>query len=179
MTHLIQYIILDAARMESEIDRAKEMNPCFVSLYRGEPEENLASVAPYLFTAERNSDFEHWYFEKGWGDSWGILVHSQENMKKLHKHFRRFLMVKTEDGEELYFRFYDPRVLRIFLPTCDNAQLKEFFGPVDCFICEDENPDFGILFSLKDGVLMTEKISKEQVMAYELPKKLKRFSFFG
>ena len=108
------YILLDAARLADEINRAKELNPNFDSLYRGQSEESLASVAPYIFQVEKGEEFERWYFEKGWGDSWGVLVFSNEDMKSLHKHFRKFLMVKTEDGEELYFRFYDPRVLRIF-----------------------------------------------------------------
>jgi hypothetical protein len=176
---IIGFWLADAARMESEIDRAKELNPNFVSLYRGEPEENLASVAPYLFSVENNPEFENWYFQKGWGDSWGVLVFSDEKLKALHKHFRRFLMVQTEAGEELYFRFYDPRVLRIFLPTCDQKQLKEFFGPVDYFLCEDEDPSSALLFSLKDGILVTEKMTKEQAATYEPPKKAKRFSFFG
>jgi hypothetical protein len=172
------YLLLDAARMEDEIEIAKEMNPDFDSLYRGRSEETLSSVAPYIFKVNRGEQFEKWYFEKGWGVSWGVLVYSQDDMKSLHKHFRQFLMVKTEDGEELYFRFYDPRVLRIFLPTCDKQQLKEMFGPVDCFICEDEDPSNGLVFSFDNDRLHTEKISKEIVMNFEPGEKKKRFSIF-
>ena len=178
MDQRINYLLLDTARMEEEIRTAKSFNLDFVSLYRGEPEANLSSLAPYLFNFKKSSEINGWYFEKGWGDSWGVVVFSDETMKVLHKHFRKFLMVKTEDGEELYFRFYDPRVLRIFLPTCDREQLKEFFGPVDYYICEDEDPGFGIVFSLQDGLLKQERISKEMVMAFEPPIKKKRFSFF-
>src|ERR1039457_2587105 len=117
MIQKTSYIFLDAARMEDEIDTAKGLNPVFDSLYRGKSEESLASVAPYIFQFKKGEGFEKWYFENGWGNSWGVLVYSGEDMKSLHKHFRNFLMVKTEEGEELYFRFYDPRVLRIFLPT--------------------------------------------------------------
>lgn len=172
------YILLDAARLDDEINRAKELNPNFDSLYRGQSEESLASVAPYIFQAEKGEEFERWYFEKGWGDSWGVLVFSNEDMKSLHKHFRKFLMVKTEDGEELYFRFYDPRVLRIFLPTCDKDQLKEFFGLVNYFICEDEDSGFGIVFSFQDGLLKQERITKEMVLVYEPEVKKRKFSFF-
>jgi hypothetical protein len=34
---------------------------------------------------------------------------------------RRFLRVKDEDG--LVFRFYDPRVMRVYLPTCAAGEL--------------------------------------------------------
>jgi hypothetical protein len=87
-------------------------------------------------------------------------------------------MVKTEEGEELYFRFYDPRVLRIFLPTCDREQLKDFFGPVDYYLCEDEDPAYGLVFSLENSALKTERISKQEVMLFNPEKKKKRFSLF-
>jgi hypothetical protein len=170
------YILLDAARMEAEILTARGLNPYSDSLYRGRSEENLASVAPYLYTLEKETEFRNWYFEKGWGDSWGVMVFCTEELKTVVKHFRQFLMVETEAGEELYFRFYDPRVLRIFLPTCDQKQLNDFFGPVEYFICEGESPAEGQVFSISNGYLKVEPITKEQAMRFEPV--LKKKSFF-
>jgi hypothetical protein len=175
----VRYILFDSARMEVEIVTAKEMNKNFFSLFNGIfDEKSLSNIAPYIFAFPSDTPLSEWYFEKGWGDSWGVLVYSQEDMKYLHKHFRKFLMVKTEDGEELYFRFYDPRVLRIFLPTCDQQQLKEFFVPVDYFICEDEDPGYGLIFSLEERSLETKKVTKEEVMRFDPGQRKRRFSFF-
>ena len=178
MSEVRVFYVFDGARLEDELDTAQALNPNFDSLYRGQSEETLASVAPYIFTVERGSEFERWYFDKGWGDSWGVIVYADDDMKSLHKHFRKFLMVQTEDGEELYFRFYDPRVLRIFLPTCDKEQLKEFFGLVSCFICEDEDPAFGIVFSLQDSFLKQERIARAMVPAYVPEVKKRKFQIF-
>ena len=172
------YFLLDAARMEDEMVEARRLNPTHISLYRGEPVEALASVAPYLFGSNRGDEFEQWFFEKGWSDNWGVIVCSGEEMKYLHKHFRRFLMIRTEDDEQLYFRFYDPRVLRSFLPTCDRGQLKEFFGPVDYFLCECPDPAYGIICSLNNKELLIEKVSKEEIMRFDPSGRKKRFSFF-
>src|SRR5215211_2202012 len=109
------YILLDAARMDEDMDTAQELNPHFDSLYRGGSKETLAEVAPYLFSFEKDTEFSQWYLENGWGDSWGILFSSKASFEECHKHFRKFLLVKNEKGDELYFRFYDPRVLKIFL----------------------------------------------------------------
>jgi hypothetical protein len=173
-----KFILLDAARIGAEIEKAKDLNTVFDSLYRGESEVKLSSVAPYLFTLNREREFVNWYFEKGWGDSWGVLAYSLEDTKRLIRHFRTLLMVKTESGVDLYFRFYDPRVLRIFLPTCDAKQLEEFFGPVDYYICEDEDPNFGLVFSFSKGILDSLKITKDQAITFEPGQKKKRFSFF-
>jgi hypothetical protein len=166
----ITYALLDAARLGMHLQEAKTRNQAHDCLYRGESEIALAGVAPHIFQYAYSTPFANWYLHNGWGDSWGVLLKSAWPLSELHKHFRKFLLVKTEDGPELYFRFYDPRVLRIFLPTCDAAQLREFFGgAVDYFIAEDEDPDYALRFSHQNGVLQTERISVRDQIA-SLPK---------
>lgn len=158
------YVILDAARIFGELDTAQKLQTKFLSLYKGQSEELLSAVAPYLFHYQPNSEFANWLGDKGWGNAWGVFIQSNESLESLQTHFRRFLMVKTEDGRELYFRFYDPRVLRFFLPTCDTGQLQEFFGPVDSYLLEDEDPNFALRFMLKNNELYIEKVSHDDFM---------------
>lgn len=169
------YILMDSARMGENIGTAKEINPGFCSLYNGNSEQFLASVSPYLFSVDLQSEFIKWYMLNGWGDSWGVLVYSDIDLKALVKHFRQFLIVKKEDGGQLYFRFYDPRVLRVFLPSCDARQLNEFFGPVDYYICEDEDPSKGLVFSLHKGELMINNIKKHEVEIFHSEMKKRKF----
>lgn len=171
------FTLLDSARIGVDIIRAKELNPDHDSLYRGTPEQSLASVAPYLFSFDPHTEFGSWYFQNGWGNSWGILIYSDIDMKALVKHLRHFLKVKKEDGEQLYFRFYDPRVLRVFLPTCDERQLMDFFGSIDYFICEDEDYNTGLVYSLGNGKLINEKIKRDEVVNFH-PVRKRKFGFF-
>lgn len=160
------FILLDAARMGVHLHEAKVRNRTSDCLYRGESESTLAGVGPHIFQFAYPTPFSTWCLKMGWGDSWGILLKSSWPLTELHKHFRKFLLVKTEDGQELYFRFYDPRVLRIFLPTCDAAQIREFFGgAVDYFIVEDEDPEFALQFYHQNGILQTERFSVKDVLA--------------
>lgn len=167
LTHLT-HILLDAARMGELMDEAKKLNPEHDSLYRGRSEESLSEIAPYIFTFRHHTEFGKWYMEKGWGDAWGVLMKSSYPLQELHKHFRKFLLVTTEDGQELYFRFYDPRVLRIFLPTCDAAQLREIFGPIEYFAMEDEDGAY-TRFWHENGVLRTQKMALEEAGKNKLP----------
>lgn len=159
------FILLDAARMNEAMEEAKKLNPSHESLYKAKEDELLQSVAPYLFRFQNQGEFNDYFLENGWGDGWGVLLSSKASFEELHKHFRRFLMVKTEDGVELYFRFYDPRVLRVFLPTCDIKQLEEFFGPVQFFLVEDEDLRFGIKFWLQNGELQSKKIHFREIFS--------------
>lgn len=125
--------------MDSEMPTARELNPEHTCLYEGDSEKFLSVVAPWLFDFDPESEFAGWIAEHAQSNDWGIFLRSSAEPIKVYRHLRKFLIVSTEDGRELYFRFYDPRVLRVFLPTCDRDQLKEFFGPIEAFIAEDEN----------------------------------------
>jgi len=132
------YAILDAAR---NIDIAFQLqnipNVEYVSLYKGRKEEPMWDAAPYLVRCARDSEFFNWAIERGWGDSWGIFLVSRSNLEDLCKHFQEFLVVQDEDGKQMYFRFYDPRVLPLFLSTCTRGESVEFFGPVNRVFLED------------------------------------------
>ncbi len=68
-----------------------------------------------------------------WRDPWGVFVFSKASLDELRLHFRRFLVVALPDGEEWFFRFYDPRILPLYLPNCNEWELRKFFGPVRAF----------------------------------------------
>jgi hypothetical protein len=144
-THV--WVILDGARNE-RIHRAMDM--CFddqCCLYAGELPLELKMTAPYLARIEKKDRFTQYILRHGWGDSWGIFFHSAAELDKLRRHFRGFLRVKDEFGRKLIFRYYDPRVLRVFLPTCTAEQLGEIFGPVDQYLIEGSDPKTAIRFA--------------------------------
>jgi Domain of unknown function (DUF4123) len=149
------YILLDAARTGLEvIYKANEL--CTErkrSLYLEKEFTMLQRVAPYLYEITGNKEFLAWFEKEGLGKSWGILLQTEWNFEATYDHFRRFLKVKTEDDKQLIFRFYDPRVLKLFLPTCDASQLKDFFGKVDCFFIEEERTKIMKEYCLTNKVL--------------------------
>jgi len=71
----------------------------------------------------------------------GILVSAPAHVstRQLRLHFKKLLWVRDEDGRELYFRFYDPRVLAIYLPTCTPEEKRIVFGPVQALHWVDDN----------------------------------------
>ena len=50
----------------------------------------------------------------------------------------------------MLFRYYDPRVLRAYLPTCDESELRAVFGPIRAFWMEAR--DSGVMLEYRfDG----------------------------
>ena len=154
------HVLLDAARMGTNMTPARVMNQQHTSLYKGDSAKDLADFAPYIFSLTDNDKFTRWLLDTGWGNSWGVFLQTAVSGRDLIRHFRQFLMITLDTGEEAYFRFYDPRVLRIFLPTCNPKQLREFFGPIQQFLVEDEDPEYALYFWLKAGVLHHQRVSR-------------------
>jgi len=144
------YALLDAAQSSEIPYRLKFTKTEHDSLYRGRSEEALWYVAPYLAVCEPDSDFVEWVLTHGWGNSWAVFLTSGADLESLRKHFRQFLLVKAEDDRDYYFRFYDPRVLRVFLPTCDLTEAREFFGPVSRFLMEGETSEALLSFAASE-----------------------------
>jgi hypothetical protein len=134
------YAVLDGASIPDLLDQLYDRHPPFECLYREELTPDMAEVAPYLVRLEANDSLTEWILDRGWGKHWGIFVRSRSEMIQLRHHFRRFVMVHTEEGRPLLFRFYDPRVLRVFLPTCNGGELAQFFGGHGEYVLEAEEP---------------------------------------
>ncbi len=152
------YAILDAARDELIYKKISESGIEILCLYHGERAVDLADVAPYLVHLEEDAPFTEWLFKKGWGNSWGIFLESSASPDQLTKHFRKFLTVYDEDGNPLYFRFYDPRVLRVYLPTCNTSELEIIFGPVNCYHLEGKEGHTVIDFTFPDKLKLVQNV---------------------
>jgi hypothetical protein len=130
------YAILDGASIEDLPTRIYDMRPRNFCLYRGELDADIAEVAPYLVELAPQTYFTEWLLENCWGRHWGIFAHSHFTIDAVRKHFRKFLTVYDDAGNPLLFRYYDPRVLTKFLPTCKPEELQKLFGQVTTFFAE-------------------------------------------
>src|SRR4029077_13178445 len=131
------YAILDGAREPSVLKVLVESGAERQSLFEGAPGAQLAHFAPYLVGLTSDSPLIETLARQAWGKSWGIFLTCELPLQEMRKHFRHFLTVKTAEGQA-YFRFYDPRVLRLFLPTCLPQEIDAIFGPVKYYLMEDE-----------------------------------------
>ncbi len=134
------YAILDACDEPLIPPKVLEWRDHTVSLYGGKLRIEYEAIAPYL--VELNDAILDWIVAELGETPWGIFASSAEDLVTVRNHFRKFLKVKGPDGEELFFRFYDPRVLPTFLETCNREEVEQFFGPIDAFLTLSTEGDF-------------------------------------
>ena len=132
------YAVLDGARDPRIEMLAGLLGLDHACLYADPVGPQLRSVAPFLVRLEPGRKSVDDLLDLAWGNAWGIfaIVPPGTDMRRLTLHFRRLLRVLDEAGNVLMFRFYDPRVLRAFIPTCTADQATELFGPVRRYVME-------------------------------------------
>lgn len=154
------FAVLDAARDPKIYPMILASQLPYYSLYRGQPELELAPVAPYLLYLPPDTPMLAHLLKEGWSKSWGIFLTCNQSMDEVRKQLRRSLMVTIEGSPTpVYFRFYDPRVLRVFLPIAEPQQLIEFGGGISSFFMEDEQPDTLLKFYPKGIAIGIERIA--------------------
>lgn len=135
------YAVLDGAQNPQLLDMLFGANaPAFECLFTGELEPDMACVAPYLVQLESGSAFTDWLLNYGWGLNWGIYLASEKPLRAIWLHLRQFIKIYDPEGVAMYFRFYDPRVLRSALGVLDESQLMQLLQHARLFLAEAGQP---------------------------------------
>jgi hypothetical protein len=137
------YAIIDAAR-DPHLARSgfEQFELERYSLFPTRTSPQMAAVAPYLVPVPFAPKYP--FAESGFFDLWasrfggsaGVLLGSAAELRDVWEHLQDAFLVTDEAGSEFYFRYYDPRVLRAFLPSLEGAEARQFFGPVRRFYVE-------------------------------------------
>ncbi len=109
------------------------------SLYGDDTGSALRNASPFLVALDREREETELLLDRAWGRAWGVfaVVPTGTGFAAMQRHCRRLLRVLGPNNAVMLFRYYDPRVLRVFLPTSEGAQRTELFGPVDRWVLED------------------------------------------
>lgn len=146
------FAVLDGARIPSLLGVLAELAPPSACLFSGKLDPSVARVAPYLVEVQREGPFASWLLERFWGKDAGVFVRSESELDDVRRHLKQFTMARMPDGEQAFFRFYDPRVLRVYLPTCNDEEFVEWYADVlDAFVVEQEGGGEALVFTRTGG----------------------------
>ncbi len=133
------YAILDAARDEEIIELLAAHDDISVSLLDGDDAEELRDQAPHIVQLSPESRLLAELAYEGWGFGWGVFFSSEASLAELRQHLQQFLVAAMPNGEQVEFRFYDPRVLWRFLAACNSDEIRSFFGPIRSYFVEADS----------------------------------------
>ncbi len=151
------WAILDCARDPKIYLALLESRLEFRCLYSGKLPRALEMVAPHLVELSPTNRLIGRWLDEGWGQAWGVMLKIGD-ASNLRHHLRKFLKVQDENGRSLVFRYFDPRVLRIYLPSCQPSELNTIFGPIDSFVAESAMNSSLVEYRFKGSALQQRSI---------------------
>jgi hypothetical protein len=154
------YAVLDGAVVKQLPDYFEDRDAPFACLFPGETDPLVLTRAPWLVRAEPGGEIMAWILQEGWARNWGMftIVPRDTPFDAVLDHFRKFLQVRLPDERLVFFRFYDPRVQRLFLPSCDAAQAAEVFALPIAWICESDGGDALLVHTATGGAVKTSRV---------------------
>ncbi len=110
-------------------------------LFGGQIVSPLLEAAPWCVHLGFHEAKGREFFCRNWGSAAGIYLTALPNaeLKAVRAQLKRLLRVQLPSGSKALFRFYDPRVFRVFAPTCDTAQWRLLASDHHNWWCESED----------------------------------------
>ena len=161
------YLLLDASADDSIPFLLPSFRETALCLFGDSAEESVRDAAPWLVALEPGGALWSWFARSGWGQSWGVLIHSPAEPDALKRRLKALLPVMLEagvagpgtPGGRYFFKFYLPQHLRTFLPAFEPPDQARFMSGVTAWIAEGEAPGTAVRFALDEaGALATETL---------------------
>ena len=122
------YGIFDCARTPEIYDAVTRSYRDKCCLFAGALDPELERAAPHLLWLSARDSVTDYLLSHAWSDPWGVLLQTESSFAQVRRHLRTLLRVRDEAGRFMLFRYYDPRVLGVYLESCHPAELRLVFG---------------------------------------------------
>ncbi len=139
MSSTNNYLLLDGAQIDGllqQVYRLQEAPECAL-LYQKTPYASLAESGPVLVRTQPGSSF-FGHFQAHWQTTAGVHLISDAEPDHLHEHLRSLVHARLEHGGSVLFRYYDPRILPLWLESLSAEERDYCMGPVERFVIPDE-----------------------------------------
>lgn len=135
-------LVVDTAAAEGSHATLDRWNVSYHSLFEGTPEESLLEIAPLLIplnglNAETRNRVFAWAQKLAYAAPCLSWIETDAPPAALAEHLRRFHVVGLSEGQSLLMRWYDTRILPVWLACMTAAQAQAFTAHVSSWAYVD------------------------------------------
>ena len=152
------YGVLDCSRAPELYEHVGRLSPESADcLFAGRIAEEVRAVSPHVVELAPTDPLSRLWRTRGWGQAWGILFSSRANLPTVRRRLRHFTQAKLPGGTgPVLFRFWDPRVFRVYMPLVEPADVAAWFKDIDRYIVETEDGKGSLRYAMKGGALVSD-----------------------
>ena len=126
------FAIIDPCDEPRAVEKLEELgHERALCLYRKRLRAEDRDALPHI--AQIDDATLDWLHNTLWQEPWGVFLFADRPLRALRIPLRKLLKALDPAGNPTYFRYYDPRVLKTFLPECSESQLLELFDEIFAF----------------------------------------------
>lgn len=142
-TELFRYVVIDLASIAELCPVIRRLRPSAAQpLFARTSAQELLDVGPWLVRLSNAPEVERTLANMSPEVPWGYYVQTSFDIISLRQTLRRFNMVRVAaPPREVLFRYWDPRVMRMFLEVADSRQRGAFFEFIDRLECPNGSFD--------------------------------------
>ena len=157
--------VVDCARAPALYEHVARLTPEAADcLFAGKVDEELRRASPHIVELAPQDPLSRLWRTEGWGQAWGVLVFSQGTLASVRRRLRHFTLARLPDGSgPMLFRFWDPRVLRVYLPLVEPDAIGAWFEGIDRYMVESEDGQTSLRYRLAGGKLQVETAARPGV----------------
>lgn len=131
---MFRYVLLDSSQHPRFHEKLERRQVLYRSLFEGHAEEALPDIAPLLIDATIDCEAMQTVIDEttriGKLKPCVSMLESTLPLDRLAEHFTQFHLVETSNGRSMLMRWYDTRILPIWLDILTDAQRNFFTHPI-------------------------------------------------
>jgi len=160
MTTPTLYAVLDLAADPALNAHVQRLEPDGAAcLFEGKLHPQVKAASPHVVELAPTDPLSALWRTDGWGRAWGVLISSSAGLMTVRRRLRHFTQARLPDGGgPVLFRFWDPRVFRVYMPLVEDDQLAGWVTDIDRYIVETEDGAGSLRYSLDRGRLKVETL---------------------
>lgn len=137
------YAIIDGAIINNLMGKIYELedNPSFSPLYKDTLLAGCMEISPCLVAIQYNSAFLNHLINHQAKPNWGVLLLSNQDLTTLTAYCQSLLYATTPKGEDVLFRYYDPRTIKPLMLGSNELERNQLLGPIQQLLTKDPTPE--------------------------------------
>ncbi len=129
-----RYAVIDLASTQSLRPIITALKPAAAEpLFARSFAPELLEVGPWLVRLSKTSEIARALTRMGADVHWGYFIYTTVDIALLCQSLRRFNLARIPDmPDKMLFRYWDPRVMRVFLEVASHEQRARLFEGITC-----------------------------------------------